>query len=179
MTDMEEKCLSSQKILEARIINVRRDDVLSPKGKCFREVVEHPGGVAIVAFKSDNNILLIKQWRYAAKQPMIELPAGKLEKGEEPINCAKRELTEETGYEAENWEYLGKIYTTPGFCDEVIHLFKATDLILKETKFDEFELIETFITPLDKAVDMVKKGEIIDSKTICGLFHVQNSERAL
>lgn len=177
MSDNEEKQLSTQKILNAKIINVRRDIVMSPKGECFREVVEHPGGAAILAYTDENHIILIKQYRYAASQEMIELPAGKLEKGEEPFECAKRELTEETGYEAKNWEYLGYIYSSPGFCDEKIHLFKATDLTFKGTNFDEFENIDTQIIPIDKAIEMVKSGKITDSKTVFGIFHVLESMR--
>ena len=177
MPDMEEKQISTQRILNAKIINVRRDVVMSPKGECFREVVEHPGGAAVLAYPNPQNIILIKQYRYAASQEMFELPAGKLEKGEEPINCAKRELTEETGYEARNWEYLGFIYSSPGFCDEKIHLFKATDLTYKGTHFDEFELIENHITPVKTAIEMVKTGKITDSKTVFGIFHVLESMR--
>ena len=177
MSDNEEKQLSTQKILNAKIINVRRDIVMSPKGECFREVVEHPGGAAILAYTDENHIILIKQYRYAASQEMIELPAGKLEKGEEPFECAKRELTEETGYEAKNWEYLGYIYSSPGFCDEKIHLFKATDLTFKGTNFDEFENIDTQIIPIDKTIEMVKSGKITDSKTVFGIFHVLESMR--
>lgn len=177
MADMEEKQISTERILNAKIINVRRDVVMSPKGECFREVVEHPGGAAILAYTDPQNIILIKQYRYAASQEMLELPAGKLEKGEEPINCAKRELTEETGYEAENWEYLGFIFSSPGFCNEKIHLFKATNLTLKETHFDEFELIENQITPVKTAIEMVKTGKITDSKTVFGIFHALESMR--
>ena len=177
MSDKEEKQLSTQKILNAKIINVRRDVVMSPKGECFREVVEHPGGAAILAYTDENHIILIKQYRYAAAQEMLELPAGKLEKGEEPFECAKRELTEETGYEAKNWEYLGYIFSSPGFCDEKIHLFKATELTFKGTNFDEFETIDTQITQTQEAIEMVKSGKITDSKTVFGIFHVLESVR--
>lgn len=177
MPDMEEKQITTERILKAKIINVRRDKVMSPKGECFREVVEHPGGAAILAYTDKHHIILIKQFRYCASQELIELPAGKLEKGEEPITCAKRELTEETGYEAKNWEYLGYIFSSPGFCNEKIHLFKATDLTYKGTKFDEFELIENHITSVDDAIQMVKEGKITDSKTVFGIFHVLESMR--
>jgi len=171
MSNLEEKCLTSEKLLEAKIINVRKDVVMSPKGECFREVVEHPGGVCILAYTDNQHVILTKQYRYAASQEMIELPAGKLEKNEQPIDCAKRELHEETGYEAKNFEYLGFIYSSPGFCNEKIHLYKATELTFKGTNFDEFELIETMITPIDKAINMVQSGIIVDSKTIFGLFY--------
>ncbi len=177
MSNMEEKQISTERILNAKIINVRKDIVMTPKGECFREVVEHPGGAVILAYTDENHIILIKQFRYPAGQELIELPAGKLEKGEEPIVCAKRELTEETGYEAKNWEYLGYIFSTPGFCNEKIHLFKATDLTYKGTHFDEFELMENLITSTTDAIKMVKEGKITDSKTVFGIFHVLESMR--
>ena len=170
MTNLEEKFISTERLLDGKIVKVKRDKVLSPKGECFREVVEHPGGVVILAFADEKNIILIKQWRYPLGKAIIELPAGKLEYGEDPFEAAKRELTEETGYIAKNWEDLGYINTTPGFCNEKLYLYKATDLTYKNVNFDEFEIVESMITPLDKAVDMVKSGEIIDSKTICALF---------
>ena len=98
--NLEEKHISTERLLEGKIINVRRDKVLSPKGECFREVVEHPGGVVILPFVDEENLILIKQWRYPTGQEIIELPAGKLEYSEDPFECAKRELLEETGYEA-------------------------------------------------------------------------------
>ena len=172
MTNLEEKMISTERILDAKIIKARRDIVMSPKGECFREVVEHPGGVAIVAFNSDNKIILTKQWRYATGQALIELPAGKLEPNENPIDSAKRELTEETGYEAKDWELLGYIYSTPGFCNEKIYLYSASNLEFKGTNFDEFELLENMSITLEDAYKMIQNGEIIDSKTICALFHI-------
>ena len=168
--ELEEKKISSEALYTGKIINVRKDKILSPKGECYREVVEHPGGVVILPFIDKKNIILIKQWRYPTEQALIELPAGKLEYGEEPFPAAKRELTEETGYEANTWEDLGYIYTTPGFCNEKLYLYKATDLKFKATNFDEFELIETITVPFSQALEMIKKKEIIDSKTICAIL---------
>lgn len=173
MNNLEEKTISSEKILDAKIIKVRRDKVLSPKGECIREVVEHSGGVVILPYLDKENIILIKQWRYAANQELIEIPAGKLEKNEDPFECAKRELIEETGYEAQNWESLGFIYTSPGFCNEKLFLYKAWNLEFKGTHFDEFETIENLITPINQAIKMVNLGQITDAKTICALFHAK------
>ena len=173
MSSLEEKTISSEKLLSAQIINVRRDKVLSPKGECYREVVEHNGGVVILPYIDEENIILIRQWRYAAGKELIELPAGKLETKEDTFECAKRELTEETGYEAQNWQSLGYIYTTPGFCSEKLYLYKATDLKYKGTDFDEFETIENLITPIKQAYKMISSGEIVDSKTICALCHAK------
>ena len=116
---------------------------------------------------------MIRQWRYATGRELIELPAGKLELDEDPFACAKRELTEETGYEAQNWKSLGYIYTSPGFCNEKLFLYKATDLIYKGTHFDEFETIENLVTPIAQAYKMISSGEIVDSKTICALCHAK------
>ncbi len=173
MSNLEEKQISSEKLLSAKVINVRRDKVLSPKGECFREVVEHSGGVVILPYIDSENIILIKQWRYAAGGELIELPAGKLEPNEDPFECAKRELIEETGYSAKNWSALGFIYTTPGFCNEKIYLYKASNLEYVGTNFDEFETIENLITPAKKAIQMISSGEIVDSKTICALCHAK------
>lgn len=169
MTDLKETKISSEYLLNAKIINVRRDNVMSPKGKCFREVVEHNGGVVILAFSNEKDVILIKQWRYPINQELIELPAGKLEINEDPFECAKRELIEETGYKANDWKSLGYIYTTPGFCNEKLYLYKATNLEYVGTNFDEFELIESMIVPLDKVLEMIKQGLINDSKTICAI----------
>jgi len=170
MANLEEKFISTERLLDGKIVKVKRDIVMSPKGECFREVVEHPGGVVILPFLDDENIILIEQWRYPVGKAIIELPAGKLEYGEDPFEAAKRELTEETGYVADKWEDLGYIHTTPGFCDEKLYLYKASGLTYKETNFDEFEVVENRITPLNEALEMIKTGEIIDSKTICALF---------
>ena len=170
MANLEEKCISTEKLLDGKIVKVKRDIVMSPKGECFREVVEHPGGVVILPFIDDETIILIEQWRYPIGKAIIELPAGKLEYGEDPFEAAKRELTEETGYVAGKWEDLGYIHTTPGFCDEKLYLYKASNLTYQGTNFDEFEIVESKITPLKEALEMVKNGDIIDSKTICALF---------
>ncbi len=168
--NLEEKQLSSEQTYKGKIINVRVDKVLSPKGECFREVAEHPGGVVILPFVDTKNIILIRQWRYPTGRDILELPAGKLEYNENPFEAAKRELTEETGYEAKTWENLGYIYTSPGFCNEKLYLYKATNLEYKETNFDEFELVESKIFSLKEALNLIKTGKIVDSKTICAIL---------
>ena len=173
MSNLEEKFVSSEKLLDGKIVKVKRDKVLTPKGECYREVVEHNGGVVILPFLDDQNIIFIKQWRYPVGKELIELPAGKLEVDEVPFECAKRELIEETGFEAKKWKSLGYIYTTPGFCSEKLHLYAAYDLEFVGTKFDEFETLENKVLTIQDAINMVKSGEITDAKTISALFFVK------
>jgi ADP-ribose pyrophosphatase len=169
MKTLEEKTLSSETKYTGCIINVRQDNVLLSNGaKHHREVVEHPGGVVIIPV-IDSRVILIKQWRHPVNDELIELPAGKLEKGEDPFLAAKRELTEETGYVAKEWESLGFIYTTPGFCNEKLYFYKATDLDYKQTNLDFGEIIEPYIIEINHAMEMVKNGKINDAKTIVGL----------
>ncbi|MDD3013418.1 MAG: NUDIX hydrolase [Candidatus Gastranaerophilales bacterium] len=166
---LEEKTLSSELKYEGHIVNIRQDDVLLSNGEeHFREVVEHPGGVVIIPV-IDNKVILVKQWRHPVKNELIEFPAGKLNKGEDPFLAAQRELTEETGYIAKKWESLGFIYTAPGFCDEKLYLYKATDLEFSETNPDFGEIVEPFEVEINHAMEMIKDGRILDAKTIIGL----------
>ena len=168
--NFEEKTLDSEYILNCSIIDVRSDNVeVSTGDKSVRIVVEHPGGVVIVAQKTPDTILMVKQYRYPIKQTVLELPAGKLERGENPFPAAKRELEEETGYRAKNWKELGYINTTPGFCDEKLYLYLASDLEFVGEHPDEDEVIEAHEYKIDEIFDKIKNGEINDSKTICAL----------
>lgn len=170
MKRFTEKTLTSKQIYDGKVFEILRDEVeLSNGHKSIREVARHPGGVVIVAQKDENTILMVKQFRYPLKAVSLELPAGKLEYGENPDIAAKRELEEETGYVAKNWKSLGFIYTTPGFCDEKLYLYFATDLKFIKQNPDEGEIIEYFEYNLDEVFDMIKNGEINDSKTICAL----------
>ena len=166
-----EKTLKTQNIFNGIIFDVRKDDIeLSTGQNSIREVVSHPGGVVIVALKDENTILLVKQFRYPIQKVLLELPAGKLERGEDPFLAAQRELEEETGFVAKNWKSLGIAYTSPGFCDEILHFYLATDLEFVKQNPDEGEIIEYFEYNLDKVLEMVKSGEINDAKTICALM---------
>lgn len=156
---------------KGRIINLRLDSVVLENGNtALREVVEHPGAVGIVALKDNGDIVMVKQYRKAADQMLLELPAGKLEQGEDPADCAARELTEETGYVAANLRYLVSFYTSPGFSNEVMHMFLATGLSQGENDPDDDEMVETVEISRDRAVDMILKGEIKDGKTIAGIL---------
>lgn len=169
MSRFEEKTLSERKVFDGKFIKVSKYDVeLSTGKKGLREVVHHPGGVVVVAQKEDT-ILMVKQYRYPIKQVCLELPAGRLEPDENPDLAIKRELEEETGHIAKTWKSLGYIYTTPGICDEKLYLYYATDLEFKKQKPDDGEIIEYFEYKINEVFEMIKSGEISDSKTICAL----------
>jgi ADP-ribose pyrophosphatase len=166
-----ETTISEKKEFDGKFIQVSSYDIeLSTGEKGLREVVHHPGGVVVVAQKDENTILMVKQYRYPIKQISLELPAGRLEKDENPDLAIKRELEEETGFVAKSWKSLGYIYTTPGICDEKLYLYHATDLIFKEQKPDEGEIIEHFEYAIKEIFKLIKTGEINDAKTICALM---------
>ncbi len=165
--DLKEKILNEKLIYEGNFIDILNVDVILPNGKgTSRDVVKHPGATAIIAFLDEDNIILVEQFRLPLNRNLLEIPAGKLNKNEEPIACAKRELQEETGYIANNLEYLGCIATAPGFCDEIIYLYKATNLTLGNKDEDDDEFTNVKIININKVKEMIKKGEIIDGKTI-------------
>jgi ADP-ribose pyrophosphatase len=166
--DLTEKTLDNKNIYKGKIIEVNLKTVQLPNGKkSEREIVNHPGGVAILAYKDKDTILLVEQFRKPVEQKLLELPAGKIEKGEEIEICGIRELEEETGYKANKFKYLGKIVTSPGFCDEYIYIYKAEDLYKGNMELqDEDEFINVKELKVDKVKEMIKKGEIVDAKTI-------------
>lgn len=169
--NFEEKTLSSECVYDGKIMKVCHDDVEIATGKhSFREVVHHSGGVVIAALKDDNTILTVKQFRYPLKQTIIELPAGKLEKDENPDLAAARELEEETGYKAKNWKSLGFIYTSPGYSDEKLYLYLATGLEFVGEHPDDGEVLKAYEYPLDEFIQKVKSGEISDAKTVCAIM---------
>lgn len=169
-----EKTLNSKRIFDGRVINLRVDEVLLPNGKSgTREIVEHNGGVAIVAVK-DDRIIMVKQYRKPFEEAIIELPAGKIEKNEDPYICAMRELQEETGFRASSLELLSTIYTTPGFSNEKLHIYLAKNIEAGITSMDEDEFMELHYYKISEILDMIKQGKIYDAKTICGiLMYVQ------
>ena len=171
MESLREKQLNSKEIYSGKVFKITHDEVeLSNGYKSYRDVVHHNGGVVIVAEK-DNKILIVQQYRYATNEVLYELPAGKLDKqGEDILSAAKRELEEETGYNAKNWEDLGFIWTTPGFCSEKLYLFKASNLTFKGQHLDEGEILNYLSIDKEKVFSMIKTGEINDAKTICALM---------
>lgn len=168
---MWEKTLSSKTIHQGKFLNLREDMVELSNGKtASRLIVEHPGAVAVVPVTQNNEIVMVEQFRKPAEQVMLEIPAGKLEKGEDPGECAVRELKEETGYTAGTLTKLTSFYTTPGFCDEVIHLYLATGLTFFEACPDEDEILQSKVIPFHVALEKVMTGEIKDLKTMAGIL---------
>jgi ADP-ribose pyrophosphatase len=167
----QERTLDSERIYQGKIVSLRVDTVELPSGRTTkREIVEHAACTAIVALDSGDNVLLVRQYRKAVEKVLLEIPAGLVEKGEELLGCAKRELEEETGFSAGKWEKLGFFYTSPGFCTEDMHLYLATELSPAERDADYDEDIELVRTPLAAIPDLVASGEIIDAKSIAGLL---------
>lgn len=167
----EEKTMKSDKVYEGKILNLKVDTVELPdKGYSKREIVEHSGGVAIIVITDDNSLVLVKQYRKAVEDFVLEIPAGKLEVNEEPRETAIRELREETSLEAKKLTYLTEFYTSPGYSSESIHLFLAEDLIEVEARPEAGEFIEKVILPLDELKKMMDRGKIMDSKTMIGIY---------
>lgn len=177
--ELAEKLLYSERLYEGRILNLRRDRVRLPNGReATREVVEHPGAVAIVALDDGRNVYLVRQYRHPIGRETLEIPAGKLDAGEEPLACARRELAEEVGLAAANWRLVLTFYTTPGFSDEIMYLFLATGLHPYKEESDADEFIEVMRLPLEEAVDQIFKGAIQDAKSMAGLLAVARTLQA-
>ena len=162
-----EKTLSQDVRFTGHILNLRVDDALLPNGNhATREVVEHPGGVCIAALTKEKELLFVRQFRYPYGEVLLELPAGKLDRGgEDPLAAGKRELKEETGAVAARYRSLGKLYPSPGYCNEIIHLYLAEDLSFGDASPDDDEFLEVIRLPLQDAVDRVLRGELTDAKT--------------
>ncbi len=168
---LKEELLSTSYLYRGRIINVRHDRVKIPGGKiAFREIVEHPGAVAILALNEQGKVIMVRQHRQPAGDVLLEIPAGKLDPGEEPLECARREMLEETGLCSDDWHEIFAFYPSPGFCDETIYLFQAGDLKSGiATTCDPEENIAIVYVSLTDAWKMIQSGEIKDAKTIIAL----------
>lgn len=167
----EEKTISSERIYEGKIVNLRKDKVSVRDNKTsYREIVEHPGGVGIAAVTESGGILMVKQFRKAAEAVVLEIPAGTREPGEDPMITGMRELREETGYTAERFEYLTSFYSSIGYSTEMIYLYMAQGLTPGETEFDDNEAIDLFEFPIADLKQMIDDGEIIDGKTITAIL---------
>lgn len=173
-----EKTVEKNYVYEGRIINVRKDKAEHPDGTpCTREVVEHNGGVCVAPLTDNGELIFVRQFRYPYGEVVLELPAGKLEKGEDDGDAGMRELEEETGHIAREYHKLGVFYPTPGYCGEVIHLYAAWKLVETEAHPDEGEFLEVEKIPLEEAVDMVMRGEIPDGKTQTLIMRVAEMKR--
>lgn len=163
---LEEKQLSSELKYDGRIVKLYADTALLENGDTtLREVIRHPGGVCVVALTEENEVLFVRQFRYPHGRVLLEIPAGKLEYGEERRDCGLRELKEETGCTCDSFEYLGNLLPTPAYDTEVIHMYIARGLHSGEQHLDDNEFLEVEKIPLDKAVEMIMNNEISDAKT--------------
>lgn len=162
--------ISSKKIYEGNIITLRLDQLEAEDGsKTTRELVEHNGGVVIICQPTPSEVVLIKQYRYSLDQELIELPAGRIDPGEKPLETAQRELIEETGYKAKQWQAKGIVSAAVGFCNELLYFFAATDVEQVGKDLDHDEETEVLVVSIEKAWQLVKNAPIIDAKTIVGI----------
>ena len=169
--DLTEKTLSSEKIYDGHILHVRRDTIELPDGsRGYREVVDHHGGVCVLALDDENRVLVVSQYRYPYEKVLREIPAGKLEYGEDPTRAAIRELKEETGAVAGDFRPLGELYPSPGYCGEVIRMYLARELTFGETHLDKDEFLNLERVPFDQLVEQILSGEIRDAKTIAAVL---------
>lgn len=167
----EEKTLTSEKVFEGKIISLRVETVELPDGNtAYRELVNHPGGVGVLTVTPDGKIPLVRQYRKPIEKYTWEIPAGKLDKGEDPLECGKRELEEETGFRAEKFVSLGFIYPSPGFVNEVTHMFFAKDLVPGEVHPDEDEFLDVKTFTVEEVKNMILSNEINDAKTVAAFL---------
>ncbi|MGE5627877.1 MAG: NUDIX hydrolase [Solirubrobacterales bacterium] len=170
--DLSEKTIKTNCIYKGRILTLEELEVALPDGKTGRrEIVRHNGAVAVIPYVDHETVLLVEQFRKAVEKTLLEVPAGKIEKDEEPLPCAIRELEEETGYKSDKITFLGKVVTSPGFCDEYIYLYKAEDLYPGDASLgDEDEFINIHKVKVNNIKGMIREGKIEDAKTICAFM---------
>lgn len=167
----EEKKISSERIYEGAILNVRRDKVTAVKGEAYREIIEHNGAVAMVPITDDGKIVMVEQFRYACGRVVLEVPAGKIDAGEtDTAAAAARELKEETGYTAENIIFLGKINTSAAYSEEMISVYAMTGLVPGEQKLDDDEALNVVEYPFMEVYHMAAGGELVDAKTMAAVM---------
>ena len=171
MSDLKEDKISSTQIFSGKLIDLYLDKVRLPNGKkSTREWIDHPGAVCIVPILDNGDILLIRQFRYGPREEFIEIPAGKIDKNEDPLKCGLRELEEETGYKSNKLTFLTNIHPAIGFSNEKMWMYLAEELELSKKKLDEDEFLELLPTPLNQAIEWVFSGKITDVKTIIGIM---------
>jgi ADP-ribose pyrophosphatase len=177
---LREETVASQELFRGSFLLALRDQVRLPDGSlASREYVRHPGAVVVVAQLSDGRYVMVRQWRHPLGRVFAEFPAGKLDAGEEPLACAKRELQEETGYRAQRWAYAGPIHLAIAYSTEVIHLFFADDLQSGPRQLDEGEFLDVFAASLEQLLQWARDGELTDAKTLFCLLWAQNLRAGL
>ena len=176
--ELGEKTLASELVFDGRLLKIYRDEVeLADGGRSVREIVHHPGGAAVVALDGDGNVYLERQFRYPYRKVVTEIPAGKLEEGEDPFDAIRRERKEEIGAEAGRWDPLGHIMPSVGYTDEMLYLYLARDLTFGETHWDKDERLEPFKLPFAEALTRAADGRINDGKTVSALFRADRLMR--
>jgi ADP-ribose pyrophosphatase len=180
MENLTEKTIRKEQIYKGKIIDLYVEEVELPNKKIGkREIVKHPGAVAILAVTDEGKILMVEQFRKPLEKTIIEIPAGKLEKGEDPLECAKRELLEETGYSCEKMKSIGSFYTSPGFADELIYLYFTDSLVRKGAQMtDEDEFLNVMEVSVDEAREMVNDKRIHDAKTAYSVMYMELARAA-
>ena len=169
--DFTEKTIASEMIYDGRILKFKIDKVELPNGETGeRELVEHPGGVSVVAVDDDENIFMVEQYRKPYERNLLEIPAGKLDKNEDIEVCGRRELEEETGYVAENFEYLGECYPSVGYTNEIIRIFLATGLSKTSQHLDDDEFLNVYKLPIRDVIAKIMNNELADAKTVMGVL---------
>ena len=176
--DLNEKTLTSRLVYDGGLLKVYYDTVELVNGRTsWREVIRHPGAVVMVPVDDEGNVYLERQFRYPYDRVIIEVPAGKLEWGEDPDDACRRELKEEIGAEASRWDSAGEMLPTPGYCDELQHVYLARGLTFGDRHLDEDEFLEVFRVPFEEALDMAADGRIQDCKTIAALYRAERIMR--
>jgi ADP-ribose pyrophosphatase len=175
---LRESKISSETMFKGKLLHVVRDEVLLPNGRTsMREGILHPGAVVVVPFLNETTLIMERQYRYYPNDVFFELPAGKTDPGEDFLTTGKRELLEETGYEAKDWTFLSHLYPAIGYANEKMAIFAARNLTLKQTNRDSDEFLEIIEMPLDEAMALLRHGKITDAKTMVGLFWAEKLAR--
>lgn len=177
MSNLVEKTIRSKQIFQGRIISLQVDEVELPNGKTsFREIVKHPGAVAVLPFTREGKLVLVRQFRKALEKEIFEIPAGKLEANEPPEVCARRELEEETGYISSQLTLLTSFYTSPGFANEYVYLYEARELTKGDRELDQDEFLEVVEVSLEEAERLVEERKIDDAKTMYAVLYWKYQE---
>lgn len=177
--DLNETRVSSQNVFDGELLHVYQDQVCMPDGKIkVREYIAHPGAVVIIPLLDNGEIVMERQHRYPLHRDFFELPAGKIDSGEDPLRCAERELLEETGYQAESWRYLATLHPCIGYSDEKLIYYLAKGLVFQGADLDEGEHLEVFTLTLPTALEWIREGRITDNKTVSGLFWAEKALRS-